>query len=55
MNVLKNVEWEKVFVMLGIPLLIGFAIGNEYGLFFGIIAWFFSLVIIGNLFSAGSF
>lgn len=55
MKFLKNVEWEKVFVMLGIPLLIGFVIGQEYGLFFGLISWFISLIVIGKIYSAGSF
>ena len=55
MKFLENVEWEKGFVMLGIPILIGFAVGQEYGLFSGIITWFISLVFIGNIYSAGSF
>lgn len=55
MSVIKNIEWDKVFVMLGIPLLVGFAVGNEYGLFFGIISWFFSLFFISSMYGAGGF
>lgn len=55
MKFINNIEWEKVFVVLGIPLFIGFAVGNEYGVFFGIISWFISLLFISSIYGGGSF
>ncbi len=56
MKFFNNIEWDKVFVILGIPLLIGFAVGQNYhSLFFGILAWFFSLLFISGIYGAGGF
>lgn len=53
---MKNVEWEKAFVALGIPIMIGIAVGQNYhSIFFGVLAWFISLWFISSIYGVGGF